>query len=293
MQTDPATLLNVLRCELDATNQQFVHILALRLWGEKEAVKRITEVDDIDFPNAMRIIDYLVAAHTPIVLPAGSFTPGTDFHSILRSERVMESRLGEAIDNSGRLDDKAQRLIEAARAPREAYARWLDDSIAGIAHGGQQQAPVDSATADLSAHLITLIEQSMIHAFVHWHAGDSAAADAAWATSGAAMMHMTRLVQLFAMLPGVPVPGDCPVPSIQNRASDTLDADRELARLCSQRALAAASRCEHEAIARLCSDIAEYYQSLSAWQPQTPHPAADSNPPVFHSFEATLSKFVN
>jgi bacterioferritin (cytochrome b1) len=293
MQTAPAALLNVLRCELDATNQQFVHILALRLWGEKEAAKRITEVDDIDFPNAMRIIDYLVTTDTPIELAAGGFAPGTDYRSILISERAMESRLGEAIDDTERLDDRAQRLLEAASAPRAAYARWLDDRIAGAMHGGQKAASEDTATAGLSAHLITLIEQSMIHAFVHWHAGDPVAADAAWATSGAAMMHMTRLVQLFAMLPGTPVPGACPVPRIQNDAADTLDADRELARLCAQQALAAAGRCEHEAIARLCTDITDYYQSLSAWQPQTPHPAADTNPPAFHSFEATLSRFVS
>ncbi|MCP4765290.1 MAG: hypothetical protein GY875_03380 [Gammaproteobacteria bacterium] len=144
MQTNPVALLHVLRCELDATNQQFVHILALKLRGEQQAARRITEVDDVDFANAIRIIDYLVATNTPIVLPAGLCVPGTDYLSMLISERAMEARM-------------------------------------------------------------------------------------------------------------------------------------------------------REAIARFCSGVAEYYQSFSfsRWQPQTPHPAADSNPAVFHSFEATLSKFVS
>lgn len=90
----------------------------------------------------------------------------------------------------------------------------------------------------------------MIHAFVHWHAGDTVAADA-------------------------------------------LDSDRDLAQLCAQQALAAVDGCEHETIARFCSGVAEYYQFFSLWQPQTPHPAANTNPAVFRSFEATLSKFVN
>ena len=293
MQTDPAALLPVLRCELDATNQQFVHILALKLRGEQEAATRITEVDNIDFVNAMRIIDYLIATSTPIALPAGVCSPGTDYLSMLLSERAMEARMGDVIDDCGEMGDETRDLIEAARAPRQAYASWLDDSIADASSRDREQALLVSATADLSAHLLTLIEQSMIHAFVHWHAADTAAADAAWATSGAAMMHMTRLVQLFAKLPGVPTLGVCPVPNIQNNAADTLDADRELARLCAQQALAAADKCEHEAIARFCSDIGGYYQLFSLWQPQTPHPAADTNPPVFHSFEATLSKFIN
>jgi len=291
MQTDPDALLDLLRCELDATNQQFVHILALGLWGEKEAVKRITEVDDVDFSNAMRIIDYLLATNTPISLPAGGFVPGTDYASILVAEREMEVRMAAALDKTGGLDEKARYLIEAARSPRDAYADWLDRGISSATRADREPTPVNSATADLGAHLLTLIEQSMIHAFVQWHAGDKLAANAAWATSGAAMMHMTRLVQLFARLPDVPIPGACPVPVIENRAADTLDADRNLAQRCSQQALDAASCCEHGAIARFCTGTAEYYQFFSTWQPHTPHPAADTNPPVFHSFEATLSKF--
>jgi bacterioferritin (cytochrome b1) len=293
MPTKPDALLNLLRCELDATNQQFVHILTLKLWGKKEAVARITEVDNIDFVNAMRIVDYLVAAHTSIELPAGICSPGTDYDSILTAERSMEARLSKAIEGCDALGKEAQSLVEAARAPRQAYAGWLDDNIANTGDATLQHSSLVTATADLCALLLTLIEQSMIHAFVHWHADDRIAADAAWATSGAAMMHMTRLVQLFARLPGVPVPGACPVANVQNKAADTLDADLGLARLCSRQAFSAADQCEHEAISQMCSDIGKYYQSFSCWQPQTPHPAKATNPVAFHSFEATLAKFLD
>jgi hypothetical protein len=105
------------------------------------------------------------------------------------------------------------------------------------------------------------------------------------------MMHMTRLVRMFAKLPDVPAPGACPVPNIRNEAADTLEADLGLVRLCSQQALAAADRCGHVAISRFCAETAQFYQALSHWRPQEPHPATDTNPAVFHSFGATLDKF--
>ncbi len=291
MPSDHDALLKVLRYELDATNQQFIHILALKLWKEKDVATRITEVDDVDFANSMRIIDYLVSTHTPITLPAGNCSPGTDYASILLAERAMENRLSNAIDDCPQQENEWQYLVEAARAPREAYASWLDDNIADVVVEEPKQDPLVLVTADLGAHLLTLIEESLIHAYIHWHADDKPAADAAWATSGAAMMHMTRLVQLFSRLPGVPVPGDCPVANIQCDPDATLDADRILAKQCSQQALATAESCDHEAIARFCTETAEFYQGLACWQVQTPHPAIASNPPVFHSFEATLNKF--
>ena len=292
MPTDSESLLRILRCELAAINQQFMHILALREWGETEAAARITQVDNADFPNAMRIIDYLIGTGTRIRLEAGDFVPGTDYGSILISEQTMEQRLSAAIEKADCSHERAQRLVKAAKKPRKAYSAWLSDRLDENAVDSGGQLRVGTETADIVAHLISLIEQSMVHAFMHWHARDVEGADAAWATSGAAMMHMTKFIRLFAAYPSIPVPGACPTPRIAHHTGDALDCDRELALFCSNKAAVAAGRCDQEAVADLCGEIADYSLKLSRWSPEQAHPAASTNPAAFGSFEATLSKFV-
>jgi hypothetical protein len=136
------------------------------------------------------------------------------------------------------------------------------------------------------------MEQSLIHAFMHWHTGDRDGANAAWTTCGAAMMHLTGLVRVHAALPGMPIPGACPRPRIAGSPAQAHDLDREAARPCSEQAAAAAGMCSHRRIADLCRSIAEYCVDLSQWQPGTPHPAACSNPAAFGSFQLTLEKYV-
>jgi bacterioferritin (cytochrome b1) len=51
------SLYRLLRCELTAVNQQFIHALGLRDWGYAEAAERIMAVDYVDFPNAMRVLE--------------------------------------------------------------------------------------------------------------------------------------------------------------------------------------------------------------------------------------------
>ena len=93
MATQSDSLNDVLRCEMTAVNQQFIHVLALREWGDDETAERIMQVDFVDFPNAMRIIDYLVETKTPIRIVSGRFTPGTNHRDILRAEQTMERQL--------------------------------------------------------------------------------------------------------------------------------------------------------------------------------------------------------
>jgi bacterioferritin (cytochrome b1) len=286
-------LLDILRCELNATNQQFAHILALREWDRKEAAARIVEVDDIDFANAMRIIDHLVKSGVSISLAGAEFNPGTDYAAILRAEQAMEARLVAALDRSDAIESSAGHLVDTASRPRAAYARWLADNIAKTGATRNDKRAETKALEGLVGWLITMIEQSMIHAFVEWHGDNRPAADAAWATSGAAMMQLTRLVRLFARLPSVPCGGACPVANICHQAGETPNADRELALCCGLQADDAAQRCDQPAITKYCSSIADYYRQLSAWKPPATHPAASSNPPVFHSFAATLAKFVS
>ena len=214
MSTQTDSLNDLLRWELTAVNQQFIHVLALREWGDDETAERIMEVDFVDFPNAMRIIDYLVETGTPIAIGSGRFTPGTDTRSILLSEQAMELQLSTAIATAAWTDDRARALISTAEGPRVSYAVWLTDRLNSASHRASDATLTGTETASLVAHLIAMIEQTMVHAFMHWHGGDPAGADSAWASSGAAMMHLTELVHLFAAHRTVPGPGEIPAPQI-------------------------------------------------------------------------------
>ncbi len=295
MDTKSDSLNGVLRCELTAVIQQFIHVLALREWGDNETAERIMQVDRVDFPNAMRIIDYLVETETPIGLVSDRVAPGADYRSILLSEQTIEQRLSAAIEKAACTDDRAQALISAAKGPREAYAAWLADRLSGENGENCHEAVATLAGTEIAgviAHLITMIEQSMVHAFVHWHRGDGDNADAAWASSGAAMIHMTEFVHLFAAHQSVPIPGEFSKLRIAVEPVEALDFDRQLAKRCADEAATASGSCEEAANAKMCRKIAYYCLELSRWSPKQAHPAASNNPAAFSSFEATLTKFV-
>ena len=292
MDTQTDSLNDLLRCELTAVHQQFIHFLALREWGDDEIADRILKTDMIDFPNAMRMIDYLVETKTPIGIGPGEFTPGTDRRSILLSEQTMERQLSAAIEKAICTDDRARALVSTAEAPRAAYAAWLTDRLDGTARGETAATLSGTETAGVVAHLIALIEQTMVHAFVHWHGGDRDNADAAWATSGAAMMHLTEFVHLYAAHRTVPGPGEYPILKFAGAPAEAFDLDRELAERCAEAAAMAAGRCEEIASADLCRKIADHCGELSRWSPGHAHPAAGTNPPAFSSFEASLKSKV-
>ena len=132
----------------------------------------------------------------------------------------------------------------------------------------------------------------MVHAFVHWYEGEVKLADAAWATSGAAMMQATEFVHLFAAHRTLPLPREMPALQIASKSATGLDFDRQLADSCAREADEAADACNDNAIADLCRKIARYSLQLSSWKTGEAHPATDDNPAVFSSFEGTLRKFV-
>jgi len=292
LNSDCECLNRVLRCELTAVNQQFMHVLALRDWGYAETAERIMEVDYVDFPNAMRIIDYLVRAGLPVLLASECPAPGTTYKGILLSENALEQRLFAAIEEAACTDDHPRALVSAARAPRQAYAAWLTDQL--------QESGVEETLADdlfpesfgVFAHLIAATEQAMVHAFVHWYEGEVENADAAWATSGAAMMQATEFVHLFAAHRTLPLPREMPVLQIASESPAACEFDRQLAGSCAREATRAADACNDIAIADLCRKVARYSLQLSEWKPGQAHPAADDNPAGFSSFEGTLRKFV-
>lgn len=291
MDEHAESLNRLLRCELTAVNQQFTHVLALRAWGEEEIAARIMDVDMVDFPNAMRILDTLIATGQPLDLAPDSFVPGSNVWGILLAEQAMERRLSEAIAGARVTGQRAQALVATAQKPREAYALWLTDRLSDGGPDGTAEPRTDADTADLVAHLIAMIEQTLVHAFIHRHAGDVEGADAAWAASGGAMMQLTEMVRLFAAQESVPAPGVFPAMHIALRSEEAVEADRRLAALCAEEAARVAGHSAEDAIADLCRRIADYSLEQSRWRPGPEHPAARTNPPAFASFEATLKRF--
>ena len=61
MQTENAKLRTLLREELTAVHQQFVHMIALREWGDEAFAASIANVDNVDFRVAMKVMNHLVS----------------------------------------------------------------------------------------------------------------------------------------------------------------------------------------------------------------------------------------
>ena len=288
MEAGTGSLNGLLRWELSAVHQQFIHVLALRRWGDRATAARIMEVDEVDFPNAMAIADHLVERGQPIALPAAEFSPGGGLESILAAEQAMEARLTAAIDGVACEDARSRALVATAREPRRAYADWLAQSPTGSA--AARTAP-DESRAPLS-YLTAMIDQTVVHAFVHWRKGAPAAADGTWATCGAAMMHGTALVEVLADRQAAPRLGTPVAPAISSDPAGALAEDRALAGRMAEVATAAAHASRDDRLAPLWQDMAETYGQLADWQPGAAHPAVKRIPPAFHSFAATLERYL-
>jgi bacterioferritin (cytochrome b1) len=283
-----AGLSDLLRAELTAVNQQFIHVLALNRLGHEAMADRIYEVDVVDFPNAMRIIDHLMASGEDVHLPPELPRPGFPMRGLLQAELHIEARMRDLLATADATDDAAQRLFESAAAPRPAYHAWLTGMLAES--GASPEARGDAATDPLFACLIAVLEHLMIRAFAAWHAGDEAEADRAWAMSGMAMVQATDLVNALTDLGAVPLASGMRPTVLPARRGD-IAVERDLMAAYAGAAQDAAQRAEPP-LQEICNRVADYTQSLEAWQPGTPHPAVAACAPSFRSFSATLRKFV-
>ena len=282
-------LRSLLRAELTAVNQQFIHVLALRRLGDQARAARIYEVDVVDFPNAMRILDRLAASGEPIGLPSELPEPGRPLTALLQAELRIEDRLHRILATPGAPDAEAQRLIDAAMAPRAAYRAWLTDALATEKDDrAERRYP---AVNPLFACLIAVLEHLMIRAFVARHAGDHAEADRAWAASGVAMVQVTEFVNALTALDAVPLGAGAFPPGVPEILGDA-DSERALMADYARSAAATAAQEAEPSLQAICARIVAYTQALLAWQPGRPHPALGACAPSFRSFAATYEKFV-
>ena len=279
---------DLLRAELTAVNQQFIHVLALKRLGRKAIADRVYEVDAIDFPNAMRIIDHLTASGRALHLPIEFPTPGFPITGLLQAELQVEARMRDILAAADATDDAERRLFAAAAAPRPAYRAWLTEMLAE-----GRESPIargDPTTDPLFACLIVVLEHLMVRAFAAWHDGDATEADRTWAMSGVAMVQATDLVNALTDLGATPLASGILPKQLPARLGD-IAVEGELMAAYAATADVAAQTAEPP-LRDICRRIAHYTRATERWRPGAPHPAATACAPVFRSFSVTLRKFV-
>ena len=142
---------------------------------------------------------------------------------------------------------------------------------------------------------MVMIDQSLVHAVVHWHRRESDLADSAWEMSGAAMMHATSVVNTLAPHHVAPDParavmhGDVALPRVTEALPDALENDRLLAELCRTAAQRAAVAQQKTDLAAACDGIEVYYGELIRWRPGQTLPRIE-NPCV--EFERVVREYV-
>jgi bacterioferritin (cytochrome b1) len=273
----------LLRAEMTAVNQQFIHILALRRLGDLRRADRLYEVDRIDFPNVLRIIDHLVATGRPVELRAEMPAPGLPTAGLLQAELRLEEPLGKILESKPSADDTTGSFFAAAQAPRAAYRDWLTAELQTAEDAGDSGLTYP-ATDRLFSCLILILERMMVRAFVNWHEGAREAADIAWATSGVAMVQATALVNVLTDLRSAP--------KLNAKIRKSVRDDRDLIEAYADIADQAALRETEPSLNMIGTRAAAYTRALSTWRPNSPHPALATCAPSFKSFEGTLKKFV-
>lgn len=290
VDAEVAALTRLLRVALTAVNQQFTHILALSAWGERVLADRIKEVDDVDFPTALRIIDHLAARGVVPSPGPDYFVPGASIIEILFAEQAIEGRFDVALRATDICDPAGRVIITDVAAPRADYARWLTGRIGEL--GGSYRPPGSTPVDALFSHLMTWIEQTAIHAFVHWHAGNRAMADAAWTSSGAAMVRSTGLVRALAAIGTTPAPGAIAAPQVSSTPAEAFERDRQLAHCCAEQAREAAETAADEVIGAACRKTSDLAAAIAIWEPPSPHPALATNPKELTTLEAPLRSHI-
>ena len=300
----------VLRVQLAAVQQHFIHVLMLRAWNDEAAADRITSIDAVDLPNALRIVDYVVSnGHLPTLAndhrTLAGIMPGLgdSLNTVCAAEKSLEDRMGDVLASVERELSPCRRhvpidLVTAPREGRAAYRDWLRrrlehpcDEVSRARLANPAMHGLDS----LFANLMVMINQTLVHAFVHWHRGASDLADSAWEMSGAAMMHATRIVNTLAPHHVAPDParavmhGDVALPRVAEALPDALENDRLLAELCRTAALRAAMAQQEAELAAACDGIEAYYGELIRWRPGQTLPRIE-NPCV--NFERVIREYV-
>jgi bacterioferritin (cytochrome b1) len=272
---------------LSAVSQQFFHMLLLRKRGERDMFKHLKMVDDVDFVNAMQIIDLLMSRGECVLVAQHSVSPGNSTRSILLSELEFENEFATRLDNLRTSTKAASALVDKAKEHREGHRAWLHDQL------GQWPGHLDAEDrrqdAELISLLLHLMEQTLLHAFAYWHEGKTKEADTAWQISGAAMLYLTALVDY------------CGSDELENAKIEIagaevvephlrLDHDLDLVKACSREAHRLAGSVTSSDFARLCLEVAEDCDRVAKVQNGCSIEADLGHSPIFSKFERAVKR---
>jgi len=292
MHTDEIVkqLHSVLPIELMAVQQHFIHVLILRSWNAPELAEGIVTIDEIDLPNAMKIVDLLVLMGKPPIL-GDHFesqldqmpSPGNTYEGIFASERSIEAKLTSSMSaaqsyfEQNNTPIKFRKLVEEPLSHRKEYENWMKNrELAGLPENEKLRPLTTRQLTKLNiyfAHLVLTINQEMVHSFVHWHNDEKMLADSSWAASGGAMMQATAIVNLLGKRRLAPSPVDglnrnkLLPQSIGSNTDEVLEHGRNQAFRCqiaAERAYQSLSETEFEVP---CKKGVEYFGKMSTWQP--------------------------
>lgn len=303
----------VLRSELTAVNQYFSHILVLRARGDVQTAAALEPVNNADFPNAMRVIDHLIARgeHLELCSASESYARHLPVVSADRSRMIvadlqLETRLLATLETAAAAlasseDAVARRLVEDALSRRKPHIRWLRRQLrAAERERVPETAPFGAATEILNllyARLIVQLEQSLAHAFILRHAGQTALADGMWSLSYDTMLHGKAIVDLFGgrgAAPDLRDVGEASAlgrPNVGRDAAEIVALELTSTGRCRQLAEAAGIDFDGDDVAHACRELAAYYGALREWLTAESIPSNDF-PGTLRSFDKVYDTYV-
>ncbi len=303
----------VLRWDLTAVDQYFLHIMVWHAWGDGDTARDVARVNNADVANAMRVLDQIVTTGGRPVLDAAD-TPfaerlpvvGGSYAAMFDADLALEGRLHERFSAvhaalSGGGDARAEALVADALSRREPHAAWLEGKRRAAPAPSPDPAPLfGDATEHLNrllAELVVAVEQALAHAFVIWHAGDEERASAIWTASFDTMMHGKAIVDLFGAAGTAPsffavaAAGDIEGPRVGGTVAEALAFERAVADRCRAGAATAGAALDGDA-ARICQAIGAYYARLADWLGAGAEPA-DAYPGDVRSFRRQRERFID
>ncbi len=276
---------------LVAVSQQFLHMLRLRRLGHPDMVARVKVVDDLDFPNAMQIIDFLMKMGAPVTVGPHLIAPARFTRDILQTELAFEQGFQAFLQTLEFQSGGAQEKLAQAKAPREAYRSWLAETLGHTPPDPDAQFPVPEKPR-LFPVLLQLMEQSLLHAFANWHEDMVEEASTSWQISGAAMLYLRALSDFCGSdnheAGGIKIPGTAVVDTIVR-----FDAEIRLVQESAEAARELAETSEDRKLAKLCLKVAEDCDRVVGTRNGAPIEANLGRSSVFGDFSDTRARFTH
>lgn len=284
MNSEHLSLLsNVLWVQLSAVQQHFMHVLMLEVWGMPSLASKIADVDAIDLPNTLRIVDAIVqegllpVSDVVVIsneagMPALGATLNEVLHVELSLDQSLESVLKDAAGEIAETSTPVSSLIQTPLNVRADYQSWLRRNIeihnAELDDCGTDKHPTIPGISNLFEVLSLLINQTIIHSFVHWHVGDRVLADRTWFASGIAMMQTAKLTKRLAALnmTAGPIPrreaGTTPCISLASSSGVAVVNDMRIMRACRDRAEVCRADVVDERLRFICEETMGYFGQI-------------------------------